>query len=224
MSPEQKWAALRQLAKKRRRDSIDGYCRLSDFHDGYYECYFVSPWTRSAHNVGADVMLLGQDWSSSDKLKKPRVSEQRKYGQSRGLRTNVNLCSLLQNMRLDFGETYATNLFPFIKKGPMNARIRDRDMDYCAREYAIPQIEIISPRIVVCLGKSAYEAICRSLNEECRLFKQAFQPEHCINHRGIEIYGLPHPGSWGIRNGGGIEAVHKKWWILGNRLTELQAR
>lgn len=117
MTLEQKCAALRLLARKRRRDSLQGYCRLIDFHGGYYECCFVSPWTKSANNVDADVMLFGQDWSSSDRLNRPRNFEQRKYGQTPKLRTNVNLREFLkQNMQLDFSETYATNVFPFIKK------------------------------------------------------------------------------------------------------------
>src|SRR6266700_6295690 len=71
MSPEQKCAALRQLAKKRRRDSVEGYCRVSDFHGGFYECCFVSPWTKSAHNVDADVMLLGQPVGWVEPLRNP---------------------------------------------------------------------------------------------------------------------------------------------------------
>src|ERR1700752_4025850 len=149
MSPEQKWAALRQLAKKRRHDHREGYCRLGDFDDGYYECCFVSPWTKSAHNLGADVMLLGQDWSSSDSLNRPRnaiMMETRKLGHTPMLRTNKNLGEFLrQNMQLEFRQTYATNVFVFIKKGAMNAKIRRIDMLYCAKQYALPQMEVIAP-------------------------------------------------------------------------------
>jgi uracil-DNA glycosylase len=223
MSAEQKCAALRQLVKKRRRDSVQGYFRLSDFHGGYYECCFVSPWTKSAHNVDADVMLLGQDWSSSDSLSRPRVPEQRKKGQTWNLRTNKNLRELLkQGMQLDFHETYATNVFPFVKKGPTNARIKNKDMQYCAKEYAIPEMEIVAPKIAICLGHSTFYAIARSLDEERRSFADVCEPEYCIKHRRTEIYGVPHPGSWGIRNAGGKEQVHERWRILAKRLIELR--
>lgn len=223
MPPEEKCAALRQLAKKRRSSSIQGYCRLSDFHRGYYECCFVSPWTKSAHNVDADVMLLGQDWSSSDRLSRSPDTEQKRLGQIWKLRANVNLRDLLwQNMKLEFRQTYATNVFPFIKKGPMNARIKHVDMQFCAREYAIPQIEIISPKMVICLGQSTFRAVLRSIGGELNLFKDAYQPEHCIKYRGIEIYGVPHPGNFGVRNAGGIVRVHERWQVLADRLMELR--
>jgi restriction system protein len=225
MSTEQKCTALRQLAKKRRRDSIQGYYRLSAFHGGYYECCFVSPWTKSAHNVEADVMLLGQDWSSSDSLNRQPCPEQRKRGQTWNLRTNVNLRDFLkQHMQLDFCETYATNVFPFIKKGPTDARIRPSDMQCCAEKYAVPEMEIVAPKMAICLGQSTFDAIRRSLHEERRSFADACAPEHCINHRGTEIYGVPHPGSWGIRNAGGMERVHERWRILAKRLMELRAK
>lgn len=230
MSPEQKWAALRQLAKKRRRDRRAGYCCLADFNEGYFECCFVSPWTKSAHNLGANVMLLGQDWSSSNALDRvlnetepEKAIEIRKLGQTYKLPTNKRLRRFLkEGVGLEFSETYATNLFPFIKKGALNAKIQARDMDYCAKEYAIPQIEIVQPKMVICLGKSTYEAICRFLDLGEQFFKQTSQPIHCIRHRGVEIYGLPHPGYWGVRNAGGEECVLEHWQALGNRLIELQ--
>lgn len=226
MSPEQKCAALRLLAKKRRRDNnLEGYCRLSDFHGGYYECCFVSPWSKSAHNTDADVVLLGQDWSSSNGLNRPRDPQMRKLGHTWNLPTNVNLPALLrENMQLEFRETYATNVFPFIKNGPMDARIGHMEMQYCAREYAVPQIEIISPKMVICLGKRTFEAIRQSLNQGPKDFAEACQPKYCINHSGTEIYGAPHPGSLGVRNAGGIAQVHERWRILGNRLIELRGR
>jgi uracil-DNA glycosylase len=223
MTKEQKWAALLRLAKKRRRDSIQGYCRLSDFHGGYYECCFVSPWTKSAYNVDADVMLLGQDWSSSDNLNRPRCPEQRKIGQTWNLPTNRRLRDFLeQHMQLDFCKTYATNVFPFIKKGAVSARIKPIDMHYCAKEYAVPEMEIVAPKMAICLGKSTFEAVQLSLGEEPRQFAEAFLPECRINYHSTEIYGVPHPGSWGIRNAGGMERVHERWRILAKRLIELR--
>ncbi len=191
MPPTPKWAALRQLARKRRRDSIDGYDRLSDFHGGYYECCFVSPWSKSAYNVDAEVMLLGQDWSSSDSLGRPiddRMRRTRKLGHTSDLATNKNLRAFLnQNLSLQFSDTFATNVFPFIKKGPMNARIRLADMLYCVKEYALPQLEVVSPMMAICLGRSTFEAIRQFLRAERWPFAVAHRPEHCIKYGGAEI-------------------------------------
>lgn len=104
----------------------------------------------------------------------------------------------------------------------MNARIGHDDMQLCAKEYAIPQMDIVSPKIAICLGKSTFEALQQSPGEEPRQFADAFLPERRINYRSTEIYGVPHPGSWGVRNAGGMERVHERWRILAKRLMELR--
>jgi hypothetical protein len=40
------------------------YSGIGDYHDGAYECERVSPYTKTAGNVDADVMVLLQDWAS----------------------------------------------------------------------------------------------------------------------------------------------------------------
>jgi hypothetical protein len=55
---EQKREKLLQLAKKRMADRLPPHYSLGEFHDGYYECDYVSP------NVDAELMLIGQDWAS----------------------------------------------------------------------------------------------------------------------------------------------------------------
>lgn len=63
-----KAAALLQLARKRQSSHLDDYACIGDFHDGIYECDHVSPWTKSGCNLDAEVMVVGQDWSSADVL------------------------------------------------------------------------------------------------------------------------------------------------------------
>jgi uracil-DNA glycosylase len=132
---------------------------LSDFHNGYYECDHVSPWSISACNVDAELMLIGQDWASSEILKREPDEKRRGIGQDWSSLTNSNLREFLKHMRLGFSETYATNLFPFIKLGAKDAPIPFRDLVRCARTYAIPQIETVSPRIAICLGGRTFDAI-----------------------------------------------------------------
>ncbi len=67
--------------------------------------------------------------------------------------TNKNLREYLQDcMGLTFSDTYASNVFPFIKQGKKIASIRQADMLYAAKTHALPQIEIVSPLMVICLG------------------------------------------------------------------------
>src|SRR4051812_43518508 len=62
-SSEQRRNELRLLAQQRQADRRDGYLCLSDIHSGYYDTEeHVSPWSISAQNVDAELMIFGKDW------------------------------------------------------------------------------------------------------------------------------------------------------------------
>ncbi len=69
---EQKRQKLRKLAKRRQVHRLQPHACLADFHSGIYECDYVSPWSKSACNVDAEVMIIGQDWVSWDVLERER--------------------------------------------------------------------------------------------------------------------------------------------------------
>lgn len=124
------------------------------------------PWTISACNVDADLMLICQDWASSDFLNKRKDPEQKKYGHDAKLKTNVNIKEILrEHFDLSFADTYATDVFPFIKEGGMDETIPPRDLARSASEYALPQIEIVRPKMVICLGSAPFNAIRRALKK-----------------------------------------------------------
>jgi uracil-DNA glycosylase len=221
---EQKRIGLLALAKKRQAHRSDRYFNLNDFHDGFYECDFVSPWTISANNVNASLMLIAQDWSSFDSLTQAPDEELRQIGQTWKLRTNRNLRDFLQrHFKLRFADTYATNLFPFIKKGKLNARIRDADLRDCAEEYAVPQINIVNPKMVLCLGKQTFDALRYVLYKDAINWVDASHPGSHTHLDGTEIYGVPHTGSWGTNNAGGMPKVDEIWKRLADRLAEISA-
>ena len=221
-SENRKRAALLELAKRRQADRLPPHSNLSDFHNGYYECDFVSPWTISAQNVDSPLMLIGQDWLSSSRLNLPKDEEQKRRGQTWNLPTNETLrCLLQRHMALSFGDTYATNLFPFIKPGRMTVPIPTADLDYCASRYAIPQIKIVAPKMVVCLGRATFDALRRALPQPPIAWAEACWPNCHTLLNDIEIYGAPHPGRLGVLNAGGMTRVHEIWSRLSARLREL---
>lgn len=91
-----------------------GCARIGDFHGGVYDCDHVSPWTKSADNPDAEVMIVGQDWASIEMLSGPIHPERVRLGYDPERSTNQNLQRLLRDhFSLAFGKTYATNAFPF---------------------------------------------------------------------------------------------------------------
>ena len=61
---------LKELARHRREHVPSGYKGIGEYHGGAYECDFVSPYTKSAQKLDADIMLVLQDWASDEYFQK----------------------------------------------------------------------------------------------------------------------------------------------------------
>jgi hypothetical protein len=150
---------LRRLARLRCSCQWPGYKQPEHF--GYHFEDLVSPYTRSAGNLRADYMLVLQDWASSDALKRMGYNDDvAEFGHNPKLRTNIKLKALLaahSNLKLE--DTYATNLFPFIKKGSISASIPLADIQKAACMFTLVEIRIVKPRYVIALGKKTAEVI-----------------------------------------------------------------
>ncbi|MSQ15507.1 MAG: hypothetical protein EXR50_06560 [Dehalococcoidia bacterium] len=153
---------LKELAHLRVQTQWRGYRRPEDYW-GYDFRDLVSPYSRTAGNVDANVMLFLQDWSPHDKLMNQGYNRDvARYGHDPSLKTNLNLKDLLrQHLGLELEETYGTNLFPFIKAGGISATIPMRDFVRAAEMFALPQIEIVNPRVVLALGRHTADALKR---------------------------------------------------------------
>lgn len=192
-----------QLAKlvEGRRQPFKQYKRLADYPG--FECDFVSPYSKGAHNLDADVMILLQDWSSHDALKRSKGPSE--LGRDPNLPTNKNLDKLLQQsfgMRL--AETYATNLFPYIKLGGLSARIPFKDLVYAAETFALPQIRIVAPKLVICFGKNTFNALrVAEQHARCRDMADAIESPFDIDlgaGRKTAVWAQAHPGVLGQNN------------------------
>ena len=116
---------------------LNGHACLGDFHQGHYECDYVSPWTKSAANADSRVMLIAQDWASAGYLGGPVRQFLKTLGYDPNLPTNVRLQALLgRHLAMSFSDAYATNLFPFVKLGNMSAPIPTRDLFFVPRSFA----------------------------------------------------------------------------------------
>ncbi len=209
---------LLALAKLRQSKVYEGYKNVGDYGDGAYECDHVSPYTKVADNLNAKVMFFLQDWSSDEALRGAVDRDSAELGYSPGLATNENLKRLLGNhFGLSLSDTYGTNLFPYIKMGNMSATIPIRDLTAAAIEFASPQMEIVSPNLVICLGERVFTAIRRGLGLDS-LGNLAAAIASPFNHGSVRIWAQSHPGKLGRvnRNRGGIDRVSADWSKMAN--------
>lgn len=185
--------AIHRLGKKRQSSQRDGYACLGDICDGLYECEYPSPWTKSGHNVDAAVMVVGQDWSSVDALSEPN-EQVAQFGFDPTFPTNKNLDGLLaRHFGLTRAQCYLTNLFVFIKHGDASSSIRMKDLVFSAQQFTMPEIEIIRPSLVICLGLTTFKALRRAAGFKGTLnmaqsiqspFRLAASKVHCVAHTG----------------------------------------
>lgn len=180
---------LFKLAKLRQNTKYEGYKSIADYEDGYYECDYVSPYSKSAHNINAKVFVILQDWSSDDNMA-GICQETNRLGYTPSVGTNIKLIEYLEKyLSLDLSETYTTNLFPFIKMGGMSENIPIKDMRRAAREFTLPMMRVISPKIVIALGRKTYDALLDCCDDKTEVVKGSFK------YGTIKVFHQPHPAA-----------------------------
>jgi uracil-DNA glycosylase len=185
---------------------------IGDYHDGAYECDFVSPYTKSAGNVDAQIFILLQDWSSDESLRGPLDSDCDilHYGLSRNWPTTKRLVELLEtHFDVELEEVFATNLFPFVKSGGTSSKIPMQDLVRAAREFGLPQIRIVRPTLVVCLGLDTFNAV-RTASGHTRADRMDEAIASPFTIYDARIWCQAHTGARG-QNSRGRERVAEDW-------------
>lgn len=206
---------LRALGQKRQNTPPPGkYHPINRYEEGAYECDYVSPYTKSAKNVNAQVAIVLQDWASDDSLRGPLDQGAALLGYTPTAPTNVKLIQLLKtHFDLSIGDIFATNLFPFIKPGGMKAGIPAGLMLDAAKEFADPQIRIVRPKLVVCLGIAVFNTMRRfhGLRQVANL-DEGIKAHFSVD--GSEYWCQAHTGNLGFINRehrGGVGRVEQDW-------------
>lgn len=207
--PDFKIDALKNLGSLRKRNCYFGYYPISYFHHGGYESEFVSPYTNTAGNENSWIMILLQDWSSFDSLSKAFDKEKARLGYTPNLPTNRNLVKLLKSVfDLSIEDVFVTNVFPFVKKGGMSAKIPQQDFNRSFKEFCFPQINIVNPKMVICCGKQVYEACLSNFNKP---FKKNYLIGENFMDNDIRYYHQRHTGATATNTNGGIETAIINW-------------
>jgi hypothetical protein len=223
LTTQEKEQQLLALARKRQGARLAGYACLADFHGGIFEGDYISPWSKSAHNVDTSVMVIGQDWASAEMLKKTAPDSPRaKLGFDPEFPTNVKLDQLLwQHLGLRRADCYLTNLFVLIKLGSASASIPSADLNWSAKTFTIPEIEIVSPKLVICLGLRTFRALMRAAGQSpARTIETAIASPMSLGTSTVRC--VAHTGALGTLNRS-REKVERDWEALGRALRESTA-
>lgn len=200
---------LRALAKMRQATRWPGYNCIADYHGGAYECGFVSPNTKTAGNVDAEIMVMLQDWMSDERMRAALHADSVRLGFDPQAPTNRNLIHLVKavfGLRLE--DIYVTNLFPFVKLGENSSSIPASDLIRAAYEFGMPQIRIVGPKLVICLGLDTFNALRRASNLN-RIPDLNSAIENPFNINRARVWCQAHTG-W-LNNKGGVGGVSQAW-------------
>ncbi|WP_434362771.1 hypothetical protein NF212_20465 [Parasalinivibrio latis] len=158
-----KYRKLIRLARKRRYLIPAGYHSIGEYHGSIYECEWVSPYTKSASNLNADVMIILKDWCPDEHLSGPLVPALVRHGLDPALPTQDMLEKLLNtHFQIHLCDTFCTTLFPFVKPGAFCTTIPEKLLINSALDFALPQIKAIQPKLVIAMGLNVYNALAKS--------------------------------------------------------------
>jgi hypothetical protein len=157
-------------------------------------------------------MVILQDWASEEDFNKPFDPNllDNAIGYTPSAPTNRNLKRRLHDhFNIEIKDTYATNLFPFIKPGRTSAPIPYNLLKRAARDYAVPQIDIVQPRLVIVLGHLSFWAIAEALKQKAQA-KLKDSIKNPIDHMGYRVWCQAHT-AWDAAKLGSLAAVDEAW-------------
>jgi uracil-DNA glycosylase family 4 len=139
-----------------------GMTNPSRIEDGKYDSDQIGPWTQWQGDLGAELMIVGQDWGGSEYF-----IDQKGIEDDHNI-TNINLKRLLASIGYEValpGEPakpaslFFTNAVLCLKPGRLTGAVSPQCFQNCGVRFLKPQIEILQPKVVVTLGLMPYKAV-----------------------------------------------------------------
>jgi len=200
-----------------------------------------------------DILLVGQDWGNPYIDKTPdtiknikRINEEGlpaskavKYlfGVDMGRRdeqTDKNLITLFKSIgyedieNIRYEKLFFTNYsLGYRKKGSMSGGMTVSRL-LKDKEFFIELVNILQPKVIICLGQIAYEAVLetygKSYNNATKFVDQVKEHKNTevldIGNRNATVFGVSHCGYFGTINRGDIPSTRMKEGNLDNQIKD----
>ena len=198
------------LVKKRKDCNLcNDLCNPSEFPQ--FDTSEIGPWSLWHNDLDADVLLVGQDWGGVDYFIKHKGRDEDSNP------TNNNLVTLFRSIGISIegpesgkknSRLFFTNIILCLKKGGLTSPIQQKYATRCCSHFLVQLIDIIRPRVVIALGKFAYESIVKSYNLKIFPFRDAVE---CLEgfqiRKNIRLFPVYHCGArgWNINRKGPMQ-------------------
>lgn len=157
-----------------------GLVNPSQVDQGKYDVPHMGPWTAWAHDLNADLMVVGQDWGDVD-----YYATNRGYDNPRNP-TNIALQTLLLSVGRPIPpppsesdavgadaltandakhsdratcRVWLTNALLWLKSGGLSAPVDKAWFGEPSRPLLKAQVDLVQPRVIVALGEKAYDCL-----------------------------------------------------------------
>jgi len=213
---QDKYIDYMQLVEKRKKYAFhEGLLNPSRIENGKYDSgMHIGSWSKWQGNLDAKILVVGQDWGDLNYFIKSKGCDSDENP------TSKNLVELFKTLDIDIGlpnnpnknaPVFFTNAILGIKDGGMSSDVKSKWIKEGANEFLKPLIDIVSPAIIITLGKKPYDAIA-----EIYKLKKNDRLNTLIDNVPIELqdkillFPMFHCGGLGLRNRS--LTVQKKDW------------
>lgn len=166
--------------------------------EGGFDSQQVGPWSRWQGNLDAPLMVIGQDWGDVRYFKTNYGLENASNPTNKTLRELIGLLGIDVGDPGDLGQDgveFFTNAILCLKNdGGLQAAVQRSWFDNC-KPFLKRQIEIVAPRILICLGERAYRSVAAAFDFHAGSFRQAVESEDGIQiPNGTRVFPRYHCG------------------------------
>jgi DNA polymerase len=191
-----------------------GLTNPARFEGGRFDSAQIGPWSLWQGNLNAPLMVVGQDWGTTDYFERNRGRD------IRGNPTDLNLINLVKTIGFPIQDVYLpegqnvlffTNAVLCLKSGNLQSEVQ-KDWFINCSSFLRRQIEIVNPLAVVGLGKHAYDAILSCYNLKAGKFRPEVEAENGrVLLNGIHVFAVYHCGNKSTNMNRSMEVQIKDW-------------
>lgn len=209
------------VARRKKCRVCIGLCNPNAKELRHFDSDEIGPWTRLHGDLNASLMVIGQDWGDVDyfvsnggldKLNNPTMKNLELLLKSIGIGVSMTSCS-----NCDVG-LFLTNAILCLKTGGLQAAINSAWMENC-KDYLKNQIQIVRPRVVVCLGARAFDATLKGFGLETIALRDAVLDKDGVEIMdGVRLFAAYHCGARTVRINRDLQTQMADWKRIGYAL------
>jgi hypothetical protein len=180
----------------------------------------IEPWANWQNDLDAEILVIGQEFCDFDTFNKTKGKVEQ-FEDKFEYQSNKNLRKLLSSIGKDPGnplhpkkdvKLFFTNCVMGLKEGDMSANFMDKWMKPSRENFLTPLVDLIQPKIIVCIGSKAAESVSKMYNFKMGPLKEMIL-KNPIEIDQTKIFSMYHTGGLGIRNRS-FELQLKDWQQL----------